>query len=81
MKKRDGMTPAQERVMRALPFVVTMWGGKPMGGWPKDVNVLALEALVREGKVVRVGLKGRPFAVRYRAPKSVAEGLFPAKER
>jgi len=75
------MTPAQERVMRALPFDVTMWGGRPMGGWPDGVNVLALEALVREGRVVRVALKGRPLAVRYREPKEGDAGLFPAKER
>lgn len=69
MKKRDGLTAAQERVMRKLPFEVTMWGGRPMGGWPDGVNVLALEALMREGRVVRVGLKGRPLAYRYREPK------------
>lgn len=66
MRKRDGMTPAQDRVMRALPFDVTMWGGRPMGGWPKGVNVLALKSLVSSGKVARVGLKGRPLVVRYR---------------
>lgn len=52
-----------------------------MGGWPDGVNVLALEALVREGRVVRVALKGRPLAVRYREPKEGDAGLFPAKER
>jgi hypothetical protein len=68
MRKRDGLTAAQERVMRALPFDVTLWGGRPMGRWPDGVNVLALEALERAGKVVRVGLKGRPLAVRFREP-------------
>lgn len=73
MRKRGKLTPAQERVMRALPFDVTMWGGRPMGEWPDGVNVLALEALVRAGMVVCVGLKGKPFAVRYREATSVSQ--------
>lgn len=37
-----------------------------MTRWPEGVNSRALEALVRAGVVKSVGLKGRPFAVKYR---------------
>lgn len=42
------------------PWSAKWWGGKPHGGWPKELNARAYDKLVSLGFVVWLGARG-PF--------------------
>lgn len=75
MKK---LSRAQIAALRAMPFDVAMWGGRPLTGWPGPFTASTLDALRRAGLARTAGVKGRPFSVRYRLTDAGAAALLRA---